>query len=87
MTSTVVITLKNSSLNDRDLLSPVISQTLREYLEFVGCGKAGNDAQEQFTSANGTEVFVSVVSSPVVDIPQTVHSCSKRPVDVGLARK
>jgi hypothetical protein len=87
MTSTVVIMLKSSRLNDRDLLSSAISQTLREYLEFVDCGQAGNEPQETYVGKNGTEMYVSAVSSPVADIPHAKPLCSVRRVDADREHK
>ena len=86
-TSTVIITLKSSVIKDEDSLSSAISQSLHEYLEFVDCGQAGNAQQEKYTSTNGTEIFVSAVSSPVVDIPHAKPLCSVRRVDAGREHK
>ncbi len=86
MTSTVVIMLKNTRLNDSDLLSSAISQTLREYLEFVDSGQAGNEPQERYTCANGTEVLVIAVSSRVTDIPHSKPLCSERRAGADQAR-
>jgi hypothetical protein len=87
MVSTVVITLKNSRLDGSDLLTSAITQTLREYLEFVDCGQAGNEQQEMYVSTNGTEMFVTAVTSPVADIPHVRPLCLVRRVDVGREHK
>ena len=69
-TSTVILVLKNSSLDDGDLLSSAISQTLREYCDMVDHCEAGNEPQESFSGSNGTELTIMAVSSPVACIPQ-----------------
>lgn len=85
--STVVIVLRNSTLNDRDSLAHAVSQSLREYLNLVDSGQAGNERQERYASPNGTEISVTAVSSPVFDTPQPKHSCSARRVDAGQGHK
>lgn len=77
-TSTVVIVLRNSLLDDGDLLCAVVARTLREYLEMLECGRGGNEQQETFVSGNGTEVSVMAVSSAVVGIPREEPLCLTR---------
>jgi hypothetical protein len=68
-TATVIICLKNSTLDD-SLLSVEVVKTLREYCDMVDRCEAGNKRQEFFSGPNGTELTVIAVRSPVVCIPQ-----------------
>ena len=82
-TSTVILVLKNSSLNDGDLLFTRISQALREYVDFVDSHRAAHSNQERYNCSNGTEIWITAVSSIVVDIPRAEPLDSIRRVDVG----
>lgn len=79
--STVVIVLRNSTLNDRDQLCASVSRSLREYLDLVDSGRAGNERQERYVSPNGTEISVMAVSSPVFDTHVTTQRHSERRAD------
>lgn len=83
MVSTVVIVLRNETLDYRDSLASAVSQSLREYLDFVDSGHAGNEKQERYISSNGTEISVMAVSSPVFDTPCAKPGVRCRPCPDG----
>jgi hypothetical protein len=69
-TNTVVIVLRNSVMDDAELLTDVVARDLREYLAMIDSGSAANEPQEKFVSTSGTEVSVAAVSSLLVHIPR-----------------
>lgn len=82
-TSTVILVLKNSSLNDGDLLCTRIARALQEYVDFIWSHRAAHTNQERYVCSNGTELWVTAVSSIVTDIPRAEPLDSIRRLDVG----
>jgi len=74
MVSTVIITLRCKA-PETNGLTALVTEALREYLEHLDNGLAGNEQQEAFVSGNGIEVTITAAHSPVADIPKQKPVC------------